>query len=264
MTVLIQSGFTPSIDITHARILHSENWRKNATVTASSTATGYDADAADNSLTYERWKPSSIIATLQFEYSFEAYANCVCIAAHTLGSSGCTFSIGQSDDGISWTSVMDGLTVDDDSPIMLIFEGESHYYWRIRITAGSAPEIGVIKFGGRTNFPRPIYAGNTLTPVAKTSVLRSNYSETGEVLGRSVKRSYLTASHEWRHLTEAWIRSTWPDLQTGIEAEPFFIAWRPENGDCAYAQTDQVPVPQTMGIRDLMSVSLSYRAIAYE
>ena len=54
-------------------------------------------------------------------------------------------------------------------------------------------------------------------------------------------------------------------LQLAIEAEPFWIAWRPlESGQVGYCQTDAVPPVQYMGIQALMSAEINVRGLAYD
>lgn len=70
MTLILQTGYSlPGGDqpLTHARIAHSRNWRSGGTAVASSTATGFFANAPLNTLTYEKWKPTS--ATGSWEYN---------------------------------------------------------------------------------------------------------------------------------------------------------------------------------------------------
>lgn len=267
MTVILESGYSlPSGDqpLTHARIAHSENWLDGGTASVSSTATGYFADAPLNTLTYERWKPSSVTATWEYDHGSSAEADYCCIAAHTLGTNGNSLQV-QYWTGAAWSDLCAVTAITSDEPIMVIFEPETAQRWRISITSGTAPEVGVVKFGSSMQMERPIYGGVEPIPMARQTILRSNYSETGEYLGRTRQRSYLTTNYSWQHLTSDWVRANWPDFQNACEAEPFWLAWRPDTfGDVGYCQTDQTPIPSNMGIRDLLSVSLSVRARGYE
>lgn len=267
MTVIFESGYSlPSGDqpLTHARIAHTLNWLSGGTVSASSTATDYFADAPTNTLTYERWKPSSLAATWEYDHGSAAQCDYCCIAAHTMGTNGNTLEV-QYHNGSSWVDLIAATSLSSDAPIMVIFEPETRQRWRIRISNGTAPEIGVVKFGSAMQLERPIYGGHSPAPMARQTILRSNYSETGEYLGRAKQRTYLTTQYDWQHLTSSWVRFNWPSFQLAIEAEPFWLAWRPQTfGDVVFAQVDQVPVPQNMGIRDLLSVTLDVRARGYE
>ena len=267
MTVIFQTGYSlPGADqpLTHARIAHQGNWLSGGSASASSTATGYFEDAPLNTLTYERWKPTSSTATWEYDHGSSAAVNYCAIAAHNMGTSGNTLTV-QYWSGSTWVAVTPAAAVADDSPIFAIFASQTRQRWRISISGGSAPEVGVIKFGTALQMQQPIYGGHSPSPMARQTILRSNYSETGEYLGRSKQRSYLSTSYSWTHLTADWIRSNWPGFQLAIEAEPFWIAWRPITfGDVAFAQTDQVPVPVNMGVKNFMSVDLTIRGRGYE
>ena len=255
---------TPSEDFTHARIAHSINWLSGGTATASSTASAFFADAPLNSLTYERWEPNALAATWEYDHGSTAECDYCCIAAHTMGTNGNSLQV-QYWDGSAWADLSSVEAIPDDSPIMVIFEAQTRQRWRVSITGGTAPEIGVIKFGKALQMQRAIYGGHAPIDLARQTVLRSNFSETGEFLGRSKQRGYLATSFAWRNLTAGWIRTNWPDMQRAVESEPFFIAWRPATyGAVGYCQTDEVPIPSNSGQSDFMSVRLSVRGRGYD
>ena len=267
MTVIFQTGYTlPGADqpLTHARIAHANNWLSGGTATASGTETGFFADAPLNTLTYERWKPDALTATWEYDHGSAAAVNYCAIAAHTMGTNGNTLQI-QYFNGSTWTGVIPSTAVADDSPIFAIFGLQTRQRWRISISGGTAPEVGVIKFGTAMQMERPLYGGHAPVTLARQTILRSNYSETGEYLGRVKQRNYLSTSYSFTHLTASWVRTNWLPFQKAIEAEPFWIAWRPITfGDVAFAQVDEVPIPSNMGIRDLMQVDMSIRARGYD
>lgn len=267
MTVIFQDGYSlPGGDepLTHARILHSNNWLTGGTITASSTDSDYFEEGPDNSLTYEKWKPNSLAATWEYDHGTAAECDCCCIAAHTIGTNGNTLRV-QYYDGAAWQNLIAGTIITTDAPIMVLFEPETRQQWRIRVANETAPTIGVVKFGKALQMQRALFGGHSPVNTARQVVLNTNKSETGEYLGRTVKRTMASTTYEWSHLTTQWVRDNWRDFQRAIEDEPFFIAWRPgDNNDVAYAQVDSVPVPQNMGVVDLMSVSMQIRARGYD
>lgn len=267
MTVILQTGYSlPSGDqpLTHARIAHDNNWLNGGTITASGTATGFFAGGPTNGLTYEKWKSDALPATWEYDHGSAAECDYCVIGAHTLGTNGNTLQI-QYWNGSSWTGVIAATAITTNEPIMAIFAPQTWQRWRISITNGTAPTIGVIKFGSALQMERPLYGGHAPIPFARQTILRSTKSETGEFLGRSKQRTYLNTSYEWQNLTSDWVRANWPSFQRAIEESPFFIAWRPATfGDVALAQTEEIPIPINMGIRDLMIVGLSIRARGYE
>lgn len=267
MTVIFQSAYVaPGGDepLTHARIAHSNNWLDGGTAVASSTATGFFANAPLNALTYERWKPTSATATWEYNHGSAAAVNYCAIGAHTMGSNGNTLLV-QYFNGSTWTSVIPSTAITTDEPIFCIFESQTRQRWRISISGGTAPEVGVIKFGTALQMQRALYGGHAPIPMARQTIMRSTKSETGEFLGRSKQRTYLATQYSWEHLTSTWVRANWPSFQKAVEESPFFIAWRPATfGDVALCQTDEIPIPTNMGIKNLMAVSLSVRGRGYD
>lgn len=246
--------------LTHARIAHSRNWLSGGG-SGSSTATGYFDSAPNNSLTYERWKPSTSSST--WDLTASGTCDYCCIAAHTLGTSGCSVRI-ERFTGSGWAALTATTAVSDDMPIMAIFPPETATKWRVTITGGT-PEIGVIKFGRALQMPQPFYGGHTPIDLARQTMMRANMSETGEFLGRTKQRTYSQSSFAWAHLEASWVRTNWRTLQKAVETEPFFIAWRPITfSEVAFGQTSSIPTPTNMGIKDLMAVELSMTARGYD
>lgn len=265
MTVILESGYTlPGADmpLTHARIAHSLNWLSGGTVTASTTATDAFANGPTNTLTYERWTPTADPSTWEYDHGSSVECDYCCVGAHTLGTVGATLGV-EYHNGTTWVSICSE-AVTTDEPVMAIFEPITAQRWRLNISGG-IPDIGVIKFGTALQMPRPVYGGHVPIFFARQTEMRSNISETGEDLGRTVQRRFRATSIDWQHITATWMRANWGVLQRAIESEPFFIAWRPGTfGDVALCQVDQVPIPQNMGVRDLMAVSMSMRARGYD
>ena len=115
---------------------------------------------------------------------------------------------------------------------------------------------------------RPFYGGNTPTRLSRMTEVIGNISGSGELLGRSKKRTTLNSSYAWNNLTYSWVRTNL-DGPTGliqsVETEPFFIAWRPsETEDVDYVMQAEVTPPQALGIRDLYSFSISGTVHSYE
>lgn len=264
MGIVFESGYSlPASDypLTHARILHSGVWLSGGTASASSTDADYYVDGPANSLTYERWRPTSVTANWAYDHGSVATCDCACIAAHTAGTDGSTLRLDYYD-GSTWQAIA-SVSPTDDMPVMFIFDPVSASQWRIVVT-GAVCEIGVVKFGTAMQMPRPIYGGHSPLQMSREMTLRTNYSETGEMLGRSVQRTMLSGSFSWSNLPAQWVRETWRPFQTAL-AEPFFIAWRPSSfSEVAYCTSDSIPVPSNQGTRDLMSVEMSVRGHAWD
>lgn len=270
MGVIFESGYAlPGGDtpMTHARIAHSGNWLTGATISASTTDTDYFEDASDTSLTYEKWKPTSLpstAATWEANFGGAQSADYCVIAAHNLGTTGCTFKV-QSWNGSSWVNRCALTAIADDMPIMVIFEPVAHTKYRVQVSVGANPEIGVIKFGVALQLERAMFGSHAPIDMARSTQNRSTKSETGEVLGKTKLRTMLASDYQWRNLTSAWVRANWLPFIKAAEAEPFFIAWRPADfSEVAFAIEQSFSVPTNMGVLDFMQVGMSVKAYGYD
>jgi len=262
--IKVQSGFNPTIPLSHSRIGY-QSYTRTGTVTASSEATDFPADAPLNELTYEFWRPVSLPATWTLNAGSIVAVNYFGIAAHTLGSSGNTVTIQSSPDNTTWTTI-DSITPTDNSPIMFLFESVSAQYYRIEITSGVIPSVGVIYIGTVLEMLRPCYAGLTPISLSRDTVIRPNRSEGGQWLGRSVIRSGSSMSVNYTNLDNAWVRSTFRDFIDDAVTYPFFFAWRPDNypEDVGYVWVSDDIKPSNSGTRDLMNVSIQMSGLSIE
>lgn len=263
MIILGTGGYALS-DGTVAHISHQGLWRTGGTVTASSTATGYDADNADTLYTYERWSPASLPATWEYDFGTSRNFDCVVIGAHTMGTNGNTLQIQRYDSG-AWTNIATQTNITSDAPIMAFFTLATDTRFRIRITNGTPPTIGIIKASRFLKMERPMYGGHSPLDLSRRPILQQNNSGTGEWLGRSRIGSMFATSFAWDYMTADWVRTNWPGFQEAIEIAPFFIAWRPSSFDeVGLCYCNEAPIPSNMGVKDYMSVSMNVEAYRHE
>lgn len=265
MTIIYSTGYTVpggELPLNHARIGHSNNWLSGGTATASSTDADYFEDGPLDTMTYEKWKPTAVPATWEYEHTGSATCDYCGVAAHTLA--GRTVQV-QRWNGSAWVDLTPATVVADNSPLMFFFPPVSATRWRLNISAGAVPEVGVVKFGRALQMHRPIYGGHTPLNLARQTEYRSNVSETGQFLGKTKVRTVLSTSYAWSNLPAAWVRTNWAPLQKAAEENPMFIAWRPSSFDeVGYCMVDATPVPTNIGTRDLMSVEMAVKGLAYD
>jgi len=256
ITTALQNS-NPDPPLTHARIGY-KNIARDGTVSASSEQSNFPATAAENELTFERWKPDALPATWQVDFGSDTTVNYCGIAAHSLGENGNQVEVEHSSDGNTWTTI-DTFSPSDDSPIMVLFTDTSDQYWRIRLSSGTIPVVGVIFFGQTLDMERAIYGGHSPLPLSRTTTVRPQRSEGGQWLGRSVVRKGFSTNCEWDNLTASWYRANFdPFAKYATQEEgAFFIAWRPDDYDeVGYCWTGGDIQPTNTGTRDLMSVSM--------
>jgi hypothetical protein len=262
--IKVQSGFNPTIPLSHSRIGH-QSYTRTGTVTASSEAVDFPADAPLNELTYEFWRPTALPATWTLDAGSSVAVNYFGIAAHTLGTSSNTVTIQSSPDNTTWTTI-DSITPTDNSPIMFLFASVTAEYYRIEITGGAIPSVGVVYVGTVLEMLRPCYAGLTPISLSRDTVIRPNRSEGGQWLGRSVIRSGSSMSVNYTNLDNAWVRSAFRDFIDDAVTYPFFFAWRPDNypEDVGYVWVGEDIKPSNSGTRDLMNVSIQMSGLSIE
>jgi hypothetical protein len=195
-------------------------------------------------------------------------ANIFCAAGLNMADSGGRIQILHDENENGIYTQIDQLDPTDRGPAMFLFDEITSARWRISISRTVMPEIAVGWFGDALVFERPFYGGFTVPRMDRNTQIMGNISGTGELLGRSKKRTTLSASYSWSNLTYDWVRANLdgPDgLIQSAESEPLFVAWRPsETQDVDYLMRAQVQAPRAAGSRDLHSFGMSGEAYAYE
>lgn len=196
----------------------------SGTVTASTEATGFDADFAANDNTYEGWKPTAVPATWDLVFTSTAVSY-VGIAAHTLGTEGATVAV-QRWTGAAWVT-MASHSPDDDSPIMFLLERRTLDRLRV-LVSGAVAVIAVIYVGDVIEFPRKCrYVGSTGFDYADQDDYRDTVSDGGHVLERFITRRSIPAAMEVSNLPEPWSVANLLPLRAHLKTRPIFMADRP-------------------------------------
>lgn len=253
-----QQGGTGKLDHTH---IGYRSLLPTSTITATSSAAGFPASAVANSMTYERWSPVAVPATISIDTGASSLIDYVGIGAHSIGSSNASVKIEYSDDGSSWTTALD-VTPQSDNAIMLLMEQFMARYWRI--TVDRVVEIGVIYIGRALEIPVCGYGGHAPGVLSRDTTIEPQKSVTGQFIGRSVVRQGLVTSYRWRHLDPDWYRDNFDPFVKAAITRPFFIAWYPSRypDEVIYAWTSKDIRPKNMTMRDFMQVGFSVEAIA--
>lgn len=245
------------------------NLARNATVVASSEASGFPADAAQRPDTFEYWRPTTLSATWSADLGSAQTVNYVGIASHDLGTKGCTVRVQYSSDNAIWSNASDVAAPDDDTQILLLFPEQSARYWRVFFNSASSPSgevptIGVIYVGEVLAMQEPIRGSYNPITLSRETVLHRSLSRGGQFLGSGIRRMGLTGSVSFQHLTAAWIRSDFDPFVESARQYPYFFAWNSEDfpDEVAYVWTPEDIAPQTMGFLSYMQVSWKMTGIS--
>lgn len=246
----------------HARIGYDSHIEA-ATVAASTETAGFEADATQNALTYDKWKPTAMPATLTYDLGSALPFSYIGIAAHTLGTETATVVAEYSTDDISYTSLNVDVSPSSDRAIMLLFTEVTAQYVRLTISGATVPVVGVVYCGQVLSMYRPFYAGHTPAVLNRKTVIKPNKSVNGTWLGRSVIRGGLMADYSWRHIPIEWYETNIEPLSQHAIEKPFFVAWNPDGfpDHVIYSWTSDSIMPTLMGIRDLCEFNFSAEGI---
>lgn len=253
------SGYTvgPNMPLNHARILY-------APITGTVTADGTDGDLAANDFTNQRWAAGALTANWKIVTAATASVDTVFIAAHNLGSTGSTVAVQTAATvGGAFTTRATIAPTDNSAIAAMINDNGTPYSIReVRLViTGASPDvsIGIIRAGVALQMQRPVFGGAQPIGLNRVVETRHSQSETGQWLSRTIQRQARRTEMAWQHLEAAWYRSTFEPFSLTLPQTPFGLIQNPLRmpESVAWCWTDQTPTPENMGIRDLMSVSLT-------
>ena len=254
----LENGHTPAVPLNRARI----GWEQVAvSASATSAETGFPAAAVLTDQTYERWRPASSPVTITVTFP-EQDINFVGIGAHTLVLAD---SIAlEVEINAAWVPItIDGdLEPDDAADEATLIEMSTKNATGVRLIieySNDAPHIGNIRTGQVLAMDRPFYQGHEPAKLSRDVVVVPSQSESGEWLGRSVRRRGKSTTMQWQNLPAQWYRDNFDAFAQHAVNGTFVVAWNPLQfpSDCFYGHTDTQIRPVNSGPRDLMSVSMS-------
>lgn len=254
--VLGSSGAGASVPLTHPRILW-DDWCRRGTVTASTEAAGYPVENATDYLTYDWWRPSAVPAWIEVEIPLLEPIDACLIAAHTIGSSGCSVKV-QIWDGSAWTDASAETLPANDRVIFFLFDEVYATRARIYIQGGTVPDIGVVMFGKALATQRALYQGHSPINLSRRTTIRPNTSDSGQWLGRSIRRAGVATSITINNQRAGWIRDHFSPFIEAARTYPFGWAWRPQRWpeEVALVWVNDDIVPQNSGPIDMMTVTM--------
>jgi hypothetical protein len=240
--------------LNHARIL----WQP---LTGTVSGDGLTPDYAANDYTSQRWQLVPGSNTWTLVTAADAAIDCVFIAAHNLSGKTVTISTSATVSGSHTTRATINPT--DNSTIAAFFNSTGTAYTvrevRVTINDGADIAIGVIRAGLALQLPIPIYGGHRPLGLNRVTEAQQQFSETGQWLGRIIKRRAVTTTYAWDYLTATWYDTNFEPFAKTLPLQPFCIAGNPSKitSDVGFVFTDRDVEPANMGINAYRSVSLS-------
>ena len=151
-----------------------------------------------------------------------------CIGAHNFGSLGRGVDVAYSvtTNGDDFVNFAPTKFPANDAPIM-IYNESAPFVRRIRltITGGGDAYAGYIAAGLALQMQRPFFNGHKPFTDSDVTEYYSNRTESGEIIGRQIRRKGYETTFEWQNIDDDWYRENIPKLKEYAKIRPMFIAW---------------------------------------
>lgn len=236
-----------------------------ATLYADEEAAAEPASNAGNPASYLKWRGTSTAAqVIGVALAAPAAVDYMAIAGHNFGSARITVTFQTSVDGNDWADLAAGTSPADDSVIIVEFPSDFSKYWRLSLSAGILPPaVGVLYAGQKLVLQRGIYVGHTPITLGRSTIVSSGRSESGQFLGRVLRRATIMSQVDMHHIKPAWYRANMQPFVIAASTTPFFWRWKPRSypAEAGYSWlTGDVSVSNEMS-NGMMQFSFSMQAI---
>lgn len=238
------------------------------------TASNVSADQANalfpvtnlgNPFTYSRWAGlNTLEQSIRVTLASARTVNYLGIARHNLGSSAAGYVLEYTTNGTDWLQALTPRMPPDDTAVLHEFDDVFARIFRLRLTPGSAaPSIAVLYLGQVLRLQRRIYVGHTPIVYGRRSTVSSGFSESGQFLGRVLRRQMLESSVSMQNITPEFYRNQMDPFFEAAPTTPFFFAWRPSSypREVGYAWVTGDPDVSNQRANGMMQASMSMMGI---
>lgn len=214
-------------------------------VVPTSERAGFSVENSYDWYTTTYWSPNNTVGYHEITASFSTpvTADYIAIYRHNLGTVGGTYQLAVSSDGVTWSYPFSYVTVTTDNDLKIsTFTSVSAYFWKIIFNLSTTTPfyLGVVMFGQKLPLYRGMVAGFTVPRHGRKNEIINQKTEGGQFVGR-VKTSQGARSRiNFRHITQAWVRSYWEAFVEHAELLPFLFSWNHDAypQDAVYCVTD--------------------------
>lgn len=251
----------PPFPLNHARILY-ENVLQSYNSITDTGPTG-TAENAVKPNTWERWKFSTAANTLVVDFSTAVDFDTVCIASHNLSNAGATIEVYYEPEPGGVFVKLGEKTPTNNEPICFYSETLLDALTiEIRISGASGvPQIGYISAGESLQMQRPFFNGHIPITDGDVTEYYSNRTESGEIIGQSIRRQGYQTNADWRYIDDTWYRNYFDPFKKVAKLTPFFFMWNlleyPDDvGFCRISQDINCPMQNGFTTKRTISMTL--------
>ena len=234
-----------------------DNLLEQGTVTSSTTdfANAYDW------LTHDAWTPGHN-GWMITDIGFSEAADYLAIAVHDLATEAATIKL-QRWNGAAYDDIPGAtITPTSNRTYMVFFTQVAATKYRLWVTTDGDPvSIACVAFGTYLEMERGAQVGYTPAPYARVDRILDNWTNGGQLGGRSLVRSASEGTLQMDMLTPAWVRASLDPFINLSRTQGWFLSWDYENylDEPALCWTKTTPRP-SYSSESLMSVGIDYKA----
>ena len=212
--------------LNHARILYNNKLFGYESVTS---VKGVPLNALTPN-TWQRWifDSSTTSSGIRIDLPSAVTIDCICIGAHNLGAIGATVSLSYSTDGTTFVDWSPDFDVGGRAAIMSYTQTPKQVKAiQVFIQAGTTATgyIGYISAGEALQMQRPFFNGHQPYTDSDVTEYYSNRTESGNIIGRQIRRRGYETTYEWQNIDDTWYRNNIPVFKDYAKRYPMFIAW---------------------------------------
>lgn len=189
-----------------------------------------DVTAAEPALipnTYDRWARSTTNNT--FSLSEDSLCDFVCVSGHSLGTASApiTIQIAEAPGG-PYTTVFQSNAVSSDRPIVATFDPVVLAEVRIQLPSSDPVVISYVNAGLALKVEQEIYGSHKPINFQPKTDYQNSLSDSGNFLGRTIKRKGFETSYRFKNLDPVWFRREFFPFVEACRGRPFVVLWRPD------------------------------------
>ena len=211
---------------THDAYFAYDNLALNAlAITGTTPASGYPIANLFNYFTFDGYKPDTSGAS-NVDVNLSAANACDYFAFYNsnLADNGGSIVL-QYWNGAAWVDCFAPYSPTDNAPQLFIFAEVSSDQYRILIDSTPASIVSVVSFGKSLPVPYGLTTSFASPHNAQQYRNRTNESETGNFIGRSVRKEAVPFTVSTELLQYDWMRDEWRDFLRHLERRPCFFKW---------------------------------------
>lgn len=255
MTPLALDAILPPFELNHARVLYD-----NLLVSSlAQSPAGSGAELTLSPNTADRFT-SPVSDYITYQSDSNILIDSVGVGGHNLFDGGYSVLVQYRESLLTPLVDFGTFTPTSNAPILIhLNDSISARILQVTFVGGSGDiYVSSVYAGIALQMQRPYFSGSTPINLAPVTDYYSSRSESGNFIGRQIRKREFMTSAAWKNLDEVWLRTYFLPFVESAKSYPFFFAWnlRDYPSDVGYVMTTSDIKPSYQGVRKLMQVDI--------